>query len=239
MIFSRKSGRPFFRIMLRPQGRLSWRAPTSSCLGAGIVGTSIAVHLAKRGLAVALVDRSGPGEGDLLRQRHGDSMPGQCRPTAGPAQLPNTRVDQRSGSSGSHAGRAARGRRFRRRGSAFLKGGEGPRRKVVRPALDDVYDSLDLARRKLNHDLVGLPVPGDEVESRRGRFGHAMLGAHSVQTRLSAIPKGFAMAPIYPGDGVRASRGARGRRPGWKCSMVFVRLGGCCGACARGPRRGV
>jgi len=32
-------------------------------LGAGIVGTSIAVHLAKRGLSVALVDRAGPGEG--------------------------------------------------------------------------------------------------------------------------------------------------------------------------------
>jgi D-lysine oxidase len=32
-------------------------------LGAGIVGTSIAVHLAKRGLSVALVDRGGPGEG--------------------------------------------------------------------------------------------------------------------------------------------------------------------------------
>ena len=32
-------------------------------LGAGIVGTSIAVHLAKRGLSVALVDRRLPGEG--------------------------------------------------------------------------------------------------------------------------------------------------------------------------------
>jgi D-amino-acid dehydrogenase len=32
-------------------------------LGAGIVGTSIAVHLAKRGLAVALIDRQGPGQG--------------------------------------------------------------------------------------------------------------------------------------------------------------------------------
>src|SRR5262245_34445731 len=31
-------------------------------LGAGIVGTSIALHLAKRGLAVALVDRCAPGE---------------------------------------------------------------------------------------------------------------------------------------------------------------------------------
>ncbi len=31
-------------------------------LGAGIVGTSIALHLAKRGLAVALVDRAGIGE---------------------------------------------------------------------------------------------------------------------------------------------------------------------------------
>ena len=32
-------------------------------LGAGIVGTSIALHLAKRGLSVALVDRASPGEG--------------------------------------------------------------------------------------------------------------------------------------------------------------------------------
>ncbi len=32
-------------------------------LGAGIVGTSIAVHLAKRGLSVALIDRQAPGEG--------------------------------------------------------------------------------------------------------------------------------------------------------------------------------
>jgi len=32
-------------------------------LGAGMVGTSVAVHLAKRGVAVALVDRGGPGEG--------------------------------------------------------------------------------------------------------------------------------------------------------------------------------
>src|SRR5436190_3244692 len=31
-------------------------------LGAGIVGTSIAVHLAKRGLSVTLIDRRGPGE---------------------------------------------------------------------------------------------------------------------------------------------------------------------------------
>ena len=31
-------------------------------LGAGIVGTSVALHLAKKGLAVALVDKRGPGE---------------------------------------------------------------------------------------------------------------------------------------------------------------------------------
>src|SRR5262245_42809009 len=31
-------------------------------LGAGIVGTSIALHLAKRNLSVALIDRRGPGE---------------------------------------------------------------------------------------------------------------------------------------------------------------------------------
>ena len=37
-------------------------------LGAGIVGTSIALHLAKRGLSVALIDRAGAGRGDILRQ---------------------------------------------------------------------------------------------------------------------------------------------------------------------------
>ena len=37
-------------------------------LGAGIVGTSVAVHLAKRGLSVALVDR-GPGEGTSYGKR--------------------------------------------------------------------------------------------------------------------------------------------------------------------------
>src|SRR5215470_4566949 len=31
-------------------------------LGGGIVGTSVALHLAKCGLAVALIDRRGPGE---------------------------------------------------------------------------------------------------------------------------------------------------------------------------------
>ena len=31
-------------------------------LGAGIVGTSVALHLAKRGLSVTLVDRAGVGE---------------------------------------------------------------------------------------------------------------------------------------------------------------------------------
>ena len=46
---------------------------------------------------------------------------------------------------------------------------------MVRPALDDVYDSLDLARRKLNHDLADPPVPGNKAESCRDRFGHAMV----------------------------------------------------------------
>lgn len=32
-------------------------------LGAGIVGTSVALHLVRRGLGVALIDRQGPGEG--------------------------------------------------------------------------------------------------------------------------------------------------------------------------------
>jgi D-amino-acid dehydrogenase len=42
-------------------------------LGAGIVGTSIAAHLAKRGVSVALVDRGGAGEGTS----YGD-VPWQC-----------------------------------------------------------------------------------------------------------------------------------------------------------------
>ena len=37
-------------------------------LGAGIVGVSVALHLAKRGLSVALVDARGVGRADLLRQ---------------------------------------------------------------------------------------------------------------------------------------------------------------------------
>ena len=41
-------------------------------LGAGIVGVSVAVHLQKRGRAVVLVDRRGPGRGDLLRQCRAD-----------------------------------------------------------------------------------------------------------------------------------------------------------------------
>jgi hypothetical protein len=45
------------------------------------------------------------------------------------------------------------GRLGRCRGSAVLESGEGPRRIVVRPALDESDHSLHLARQKLNHDL--------------------------------------------------------------------------------------
>src|SRR5258705_7513508 len=43
-------------------GRNSMARIDAIVLGAGIVGTSIALHLTKRGLAVALVDRRAPGE---------------------------------------------------------------------------------------------------------------------------------------------------------------------------------
>jgi hypothetical protein len=33
------------------------------------------------------------------------------------------------------------------------------------PALDDVYDALEFSRRKLNHDLLDLGVPGDELDA--------------------------------------------------------------------------
>ena len=46
-----------------PQARKDIMARTDAIvLGAGIVGTSVALQLAKRGLGVALVDRRGPGE---------------------------------------------------------------------------------------------------------------------------------------------------------------------------------
>jgi D-amino-acid dehydrogenase len=44
-------------------GRSAMARTDAVVLGAGIVGVSIALHLAKRGLAVALVDKGGPGEG--------------------------------------------------------------------------------------------------------------------------------------------------------------------------------
>src|SRR5436853_708165 len=49
------------RILSPPRG-LPMARTDALVLGAGIVGTSIAFHLAKRGLAVALIDRRGPGE---------------------------------------------------------------------------------------------------------------------------------------------------------------------------------
>jgi hypothetical protein len=100
---------------------------------------------------------------------------GLRRHAAGPAQLPNTGVDQRSGPSGSHIGRGACGGPLRRRRSTDIEGVEGPPRKVVGPALDESDHALRLARRKLNHDLVDLPVPGNKAESCRDRFRHALL----------------------------------------------------------------
>ena len=49
-------------------------------LGAGIVGVSVALHLVKRGLAVALVDRSEPGQGTTFEgvlPRARESLPGE------------------------------------------------------------------------------------------------------------------------------------------------------------------
>ena len=47
----------------RFHGRKNMARTDATVLGAGIVGTSIALHLVKRGLSVALVDRQPPGEG--------------------------------------------------------------------------------------------------------------------------------------------------------------------------------
>jgi D-amino-acid dehydrogenase len=51
------------RVRLTIPGKAAVARADIIVLGAGIVGTSIALHLAKRGIAVALVDRGGPGEG--------------------------------------------------------------------------------------------------------------------------------------------------------------------------------
>src|SRR5260370_17590029 len=49
--------------LLSPSRRQVPMARTDAIvLGAGIVGTAIALHLAKRGASVALIDRRGPGE---------------------------------------------------------------------------------------------------------------------------------------------------------------------------------
>src|SRR5690242_9179477 len=45
-----------------PSTRTPMARTDALVLGAGMVGTSVALHLAKRGLAVALLDRRGPGE---------------------------------------------------------------------------------------------------------------------------------------------------------------------------------
>src|SRR5947199_1896974 len=57
------------RVRMRYAGASKFSARTDMAqrtdaivLGAGIVGTSVALQLAKRGLAVALIDRRGPGE---------------------------------------------------------------------------------------------------------------------------------------------------------------------------------
>ena len=55
-------------------------------LGAGIVGTSVALHLVKRGLKVALVDKRGPGE-ETSYGNSGVIVGGTVSPTAFPRSL--------------------------------------------------------------------------------------------------------------------------------------------------------
>src|SRR5215510_5888344 len=59
---NRRSGpRPVRRRFCRERSTMA--RTDAVVLAAGIVGTSIALHLAKRGLSVALVDKGQPGEG--------------------------------------------------------------------------------------------------------------------------------------------------------------------------------
>jgi len=93
---------------------------------------------------------------------------------AGPAEFLIIERDSVRVASGTR--RAGPGGRLGRPGSAVLKGNEGAPREAVKLVPDDLDDLLELARSKLIHDLLGLPVLGDEVESRRDGFRHALFG---------------------------------------------------------------
>ena len=105
----------------------------------------------------------------------------------------------------------------------MVEGGKGPRRKAVRPALDDVDDVLDLARRELNHDLVGLPVLRDEVERRCDRFGYAVLdspfGPGGIERNSVTIISG-ALA------GTQGCLGTKPRKSAWGHPALRVLDGG-------------
>ena len=106
---------------------------------------------------------------------------------AGPAEF--LIIERHSARVASGTRRAGSGGRLGRPGSAVLKGNEGTPREAVKLVPDDLDDLLQLARSKLIHDLPGLPVLGEEVESRCDGFRHALFGGPLVQVRLSAIPK--------------------------------------------------
>ncbi len=63
--------------------------------------------------------------------------------------------------------RTGSGRRLGRRGSAVLKASEAPPREAVKLVPDDADGSLQLAGSSLPTTSPGLPVLGEEVESRR------------------------------------------------------------------------
>jgi hypothetical protein len=77
--------------------------------------------------------------------------------------------------------------------------------------LDEGDHALRLARRKFNHDLADLPVPGNKAESCRDRFGHAMLcgpiGPDAIESdsvRIGVALRGaFAPNPANLREGVK------------------------------------
>src|ERR1043165_7714608 len=58
----RRRGRMRYVGLINPQRTDMAQRTDAIVLGAGIVGTSAALQLAKRGLSVTLIDRRGPGE---------------------------------------------------------------------------------------------------------------------------------------------------------------------------------
>ena len=178
-------------------------------LGAGIVGTSIAVHLAKRGLSVALVDRGGPGEGTSYGNAgiiEGNTM--------FPAGLPVELCGARTHRTEALAGRQLSLQAFLPRIAPWLlafRAASQPARlietaQVMRPLL---------ARAVAEHEALAAEA-GAERYLRRTRLAQALSHRQRVRRRRRASsnwPRSFGIANVpLDRDGGAGARTVAERR---------------------------